>query len=951
MLLRTWLTFSAVMALLLAILGLLSSFQHNAIFSDLLQQRISVIAQTTASSFKSITDLGLPLSTIRNGNEIVARAREIDPEIAGVDALSPDGDVVFSSRNTLRPLPQQILQAMKLSRDIRWSAEASDDIFSGFNVLGPDGRTKGAVVVAYPKKRLEAASNAFISSIVKTAFLIWTAFSLVALFVLRLFLAAPDRAVSQLELLSRGEVVAGDPLATQAVPALGFWRGIFGPEIEQLRSNLLEARRQYDQACQSLTAFSSAKPDPSGSAVHADENQEKSLQESQIPSSSTRSLARRIASRLALLAAVFIFISAALLGNTILRAVNHSIEPELAARSNLIGTVVSENVRHAVGAGVPLDSLVGAESYFGDMLQQLPEVAYIAVATGRVVLEAGKRIDPYLAPPRERKDVRSHPIVVDDKEIAYVVIDIDPAFIAKKFLDVLLDMGVVVLAAILVAFEIMVLMTSRSLTAPLDRMQRIAAMQAVGDFSKRASVSTRNAVDRAARNLIERAEALNARFAHAWAAMASTDSRRPLLEGLRKRHSLSERGPATLRFSYFTDLRLALFLFAAADELPLSFLPLYTRAADNPWKWIDESVLISLPLAGYLTAIVLISPFARPLAQRWGRRMLLFSAAIPVFGAHLLLYFATSVPEIVAARTIIGAGYALVTLACQDYVIDTTSREERDRSLGMFSTVLFGGIYCGTALGGVLADRLGPSNVFLFSASLVAAAAMLTLWFVKPTEESHQAALLKSANAPIISVLRNRHFAILVFGIAIPANVLLQAFISYLVALSLSSLGASPADIGRTLMIYFTAVAIVGPFGGRAAERGVPVSMIAQAGGLIAGFSLLAVALSPNETSMILAVLGAGIGHGLVRGAQVSVAMSIAETELSQLGSSVVLGALRTMERLGSIVGLIAIAALAGAAGYAVATAAIAIWSIAGGTLFALSSLSRQPHHDRLTSQ
>jgi len=73
--------------------------------------------------------------------------------------------------------------------------------------------------------------------------------------------------------------------------------------------------------------------------------------------------------------------------------------------------VVSENVERAVSAGVPLEQLVGAERFFGDMLSELPEVAYIAVATGRIVLEAGERIDPYLAPPRARKDVRSHPIM------------------------------------------------------------------------------------------------------------------------------------------------------------------------------------------------------------------------------------------------------------------------------------------------------------------------------------------------------------------------------------------------------------------------------------------------------------------------------------------------------------------------------------------------------------
>ncbi|MFP3457889.1 hypothetical protein R0J89_16735, partial [Psychrobacter sp. SIMBA_152] len=69
----------------------------------------------------------------------------------------------------------------------------------------------------------------------------------------------------------------------------------------------------------------------------------------------------------------------------------------------------------------------------------------------------------------------------------------------------------------------------------------------------------------------------------------------------------------------------------------------------------------------------------------------------------------------------------------------------------------------------------------------------------------------------------------------------------------------------------------------------------------------------------------------------------------SRLGSSVVLAALRTMERLGSIVGLIAIAALAGEAGYAVATATVALWSIAGGVLFAIFTRPRPARIDRGT--
>jgi MFS family permease len=950
MLFRSWIAFSVVIALLQAVLGLLSVLQHNAVLSDLLRQRISVIAQTTASSFKPIVDLGLPISMIRNGDAIVARALETDAEVKAVHALNPSGIIVYTT-DASRPqsVPHQVLEAMQLSKDIAWSTETAGEIYSGFNVVGRDGSTTGAVVVAYPTDRLEAASQAIVSKVARTALVIWAAFSALSYLLLRLVLKAPQRRLARLEIVTRGESeaeITADVEAEASSPGK-FWRGLFGREIQQLSGNLAEARLQYDAASQALGAFaapiSEEAPLANGDAAKSPELQ--------VASNPSRSLARQIASRLAPLAAVLIVGSALILGAVILRTVNQSIEPELAARTILIASVVGDDVQRALATGVPLDHLVSAESFFADMLKQLPEVAYVAVATGRVVLEAGHRIDPYLAPPRERKDVRSHPIMHNGEEIAYVVIDIDPAFISKKFLDVFLDMGVVVLAAVLIAFETMVLMSSRSVTAALDRLQRLAAMQAAGDFSKRASVGTRNVIDRAAQVLIERAEALNAQVVAAWNSIECSEGGRAKLAELQRRYGLSQNGPSTLRFSYFTDLRLALFLFAAADELPLSFLPLYTRAAHNPFDWVPESVLISLPLAGYLLAIVLISPFARPLAQWRGPRTLLIVASIPTVAAHLWLYLATTVPEIVASRTILGVGYALVTLACQDYVIDNTPREERDRSLGMFSTVLFGGVFCGTALGGVLADRLGRANVFLLSATLVVISALLVVSFVAPSGTRATGPMMPVSRPPLLASLRNRHFSALVFGVAIPNNIVLQAFISYLVALTLDSLNATPADIGRTLMIYFLAIALVGPLAGRAAERGISVSAVALSGALLSGVSLLTAAIWPSEIAIICAVLGSGIGSGMVRGAQVSISMSIAETELKHLGEDPVLGALRTIERFGSIAGLLLIAALAGLFGYVAAMATVAVLSLGGAVLFGLSVATRRMLQARQPAQ
>jgi predicted MFS family arabinose efflux permease len=269
----------------------------------------------------------------------------------------------------------------------------------------------------------------------------------------------------------------------------------------------------------------------------------------------------------------------------------------------------------------------------------------------------------------------------------------------------------------------------------------------------------------------------------------------------------------------------------------------------------------------------------------------------------------------------------------------------------MFSTVLFGGIFCGTALGGVLADRLGQANVFLLSAIFVAISALLIFSLVADSGSRETKPLTHVERPPLLASLRNRPFAALVFGIAIPNNVILQAFISYLVALMLDSLGASPGDIGRTLMAFFLTIALVGPLAGRAAERGVSVSAVALSGALLTGLSLLAAATWPSEIAIFCAVLGSGIGSGMVRGAQVSLSMSIAETGLKHLGTDPVLGALRTAERFGSIIGLLFIAAIAGLYGYAVATAAVAVIALGGAAMFGLSALTRRAREAEMPAE
>jgi MFS family permease len=370
----------------------------------------------------------------------------------------------------------------------------------------------------------------------------------------------------------------------------------------------------------------------------------------------------------------------------------------------------------------------------------------------------------------------------------------------------------------------------------------------------------------------------------------------------------------------------------------LAFFPIFTRAADNPLTWLDPGVVISLPLAGYLIAITFGSPLARPLAGRFGHRTLLLLAVLPTLVGHLGLYFSTNTVEIIGFRTLTGLGFGITTLACQDYVLDVIPPQERNRSLAQFTAAMFGGIFAGTALGGVLADRLGQDTVFAVSAVLVLVSGALTYRLLprRPVDEAAASKPRGSYMPPIWRPLRSLRFSALVFGIALPANLVLQAFISFLVALQLNALGVSSSDIGRILMTYFIAVVFVGPAVPYLFESRLHPSLVSVVGSAVIGVSLAVVLAWPSQWAMLVAAAGAGVGSGMIRDSQVATAVEIAERELAHLGSDAVLGSLRTLERLGSMFGLVAIALLSSHVGYVNAIGIIAGIVLAGGAGFAV---------------
>jgi predicted MFS family arabinose efflux permease len=382
------------------------------------------------------------------------------------------------------------------------------------------------------------------------------------------------------------------------------------------------------------------------------------------------------------------------------------------------------------------------------------------------------------------------------------------------------------------------------------------------------------------------------------------------------------------------DIRIVLFLFVIGEELNKSFLPLFIESAGNPIPGISTAVAISLPIAAYLLAIAVASPFATRLIVAFGQRGLFLIGVVPAALSHLGMVFADNVVQIILLRTMTGVGYALATIACLEYILDRISASGRAKGISAFVAVVIGGTFVGTALGGIIADRLGYSTVFFISFSLVILAGLLALRLMprKSTTDGERTALFSIRDMRL--VLKQPSLMLLMAGVTVPMNVLMAAFLWYLVPLTMASIGLTAATIARTLMLYYLVILLGSPVIARVANRGFKNWILVGFGSVIAGAVLLLPAWSPSLLSLSLAVFVVGVGHTAVRGPQIDLALQIAEDELPGVGRDPVLSAMRSLERLGSLVGLLLVAVLAAQYDLTFAIAAIGVTSAATGIAY-----------------
>ncbi|MCV2866909.1 MFS transporter [Albidovulum sediminicola] len=561
---------------------------------------------------------------------------------------------------------------------------------------------------------------------------------------------------------------------------------------------------------------------------------------------------------------------------------DRAIAPELQQRTRLIGNVVRDNLQQTLSTGIPIQMVGGVDTYLGEIIDEFAEIRRITVETskGEVVADLTRDEPPALL---DRLEIgrrlgitgseQRMPVLVGNEVVGQIHLVSSALFVETRLRSVLLDAAVLALAVILIGVEVTLVVGSNMILLPLRSIIALAREQAQGRFVHTIAPGGLPTLRLVARRLNGHARDL-----------AGTRTQ-----------------PVRMVVPVLTDMRLALFTFVTATEVTASFLPIYARDATRP-DWLEPGLAAAAPSALYLAALAVLSPFASRLVRRFGAGQVFAAASMPAALALAGMAVTDSIAGVVLGRGAIAICYAFATIACQDFALALRGGSEGTRVSAVIMAMIFGGTFCGAAIGGILSDRYGYGAAMLLGAGLSIVAGILGYRGLGATSD---APVRESASAISTGTTLHVTFYAFLFGIVVPLNLVTAVCIWYLAPLRLAELGASPAETARVIMLFYLFQLVLGPVAAKLAVSWLgPVSTMAV-GAVIAASALVAFGLGTFWLTMAM-VAGVGAGFALLRGPALEFAAECAH------GSPHRLTIYRVVERSVTLVGLLAAASING---------------------------------------
>ena len=673
-------------------------------------------------------------------------------------------------------------------------------------------------------------------------------------------------------------------------------------------------------------------------------------------------------------------VTLALLVNAALshRMFGRALTPQMAAKVASVGASVRALAFKWDNNGVDLRELYGVRQRFAEAMVEGPEISYMAIADpdGTILFESDATT-PALAAHFKSDEVRtllksaiyagqpervgdlyvvSMPMVSATRPLGTLHLGVDTRFIDHLVLETLYDLGVVLVVTLFLTLEFLHFIAGAKFDSSLRSLGEAFGRGLAGDFTARPHKASDPAFDR----LLVGIEAALARANQAYGTLARRVTQslhapahdrlpgvvaaRAGIAALAQRCRFGvDRLPESGDDARIARVRAPLFMFMLAEELTRSFVPGYVTELLVPVPGLSAPIVIGLPIAVFMLIVAIGQPFLGVYCQRVGHRQAMLVGAATAAVGFVASALAHNVLDLLLWRSLCALGYAMVFVSGQAFVLEYASASTRVRSFAVFVGAIMAASVCGPSIGGILADNIGPRATLGIAAAL-AACSMIVIRLL-PRQASSGAAR-DSARIPtageIVSLLKNARFMSVTGLAAVPAKVLLTGVCFYLVPLHMLSMGSSQAMVGRILMIYGVVMVVFAPVAASFATTVGRMHWLVGGGLIISGAGAMALLAGGGNAWVFIAVTLIGVGQAMSISAQSALVSEHCPAEIGEMGSGVVYGVYRLLERLGNAAGPLLAGAAALLFGYRMSFVALGGAVLACGFVFLLAARHRR---------
>lgn len=691
---------------------------------------------------------------------------------------------------------------------------------------------------------------------------------------------------------------------------------------------------------------------------------------------------RRLVTRLVALSVVLMIATTAFISERSLNAVAREVQPEFNREAGVVGGAIAGQIARALELGIPLDHLVGMDEFLDPVLAARSSFDYLIVSdpAGQPLYARGRLIDRFqhaiadhaisLAAPENGLDGEraaqvttfgglfntAIPISANGQVQAWLHIGVDASSLDRMVSDTRWDVAIVLMVSLLTTIELMAFLVDRSLSTPLRLIEQLSAKVATGNWTARVEATSHDETGRLLRGFSAIIRRVNDHWDRLGWKAAEVERANPRVAGRLRRireaigqHATFRTGRGIVeRPAHSAAIaRTPLFIYIFAEQLSTSFMPLYARQLYKPFWGMDQSLLIGMPITIFMAGIAFATPFGGTLVRRHGARRVFLMGVVPAFLGYVMVAFAGSLSALIFWRAVTSVGYSLITIAAQGYLAAIAREQKRAQSMAVFVSAVMTGAACGTAVGAVMADRIGYAATFLVSAGLVLiAAAFVWIYMEEPRVDAATQAPTapRAARGSLIKAMLNPRFAALILFAAIPGKIVLTGFIFYLAPLYLTSLSLPQPAIGRTIMSYSLAmIATIGVSAKLSDRLGWAGQQIVWAG-LVTGLGTVAILFLDPAAAVLISIMVFGLCQGLAAAPMLAIVPEICPEESRKLGPATLFGYLRLGERIGSMAGPFIAAGLIAAVGYADAILSLGAISTVAAVIYAIIHYtSRRP--------